>query len=57
MFKLSGMWLKFSKNHPKFANFVKAFKKQGIVSNAIIDLKITGPETAKSMSKGKEGCD
>ena len=23
----------------------------------IIDLKITGPETAKSISKGKEGCD
>lgn len=44
MFKLGGMWLKFSKNHPKFAQFIKAFKKQGLVPDAVVDLKITYPD-------------
>ncbi len=44
MLKLGGMWAKFSKNHPKFPQFVKAVQKNGLVADTIIDLKITYPD-------------
>ena len=44
MLKLGGMWAKFTKNHPKFPQFVKAVQKNGFVADTIIDLKITYPD-------------
>lgn len=41
LFKLKGLWDRFSKNHPKFPNFIKEFRKKGLKENAIIDFKIT----------------
>ena len=44
MMKLGGMWMKFSKNHPKFSQFIKAVQKNGFKEGMIIDVKITYPE-------------
>ena len=43
MLKLGGLWAKFSKNHPKFPQFIKAVQKNGINADTIIDIKITYP--------------
>ena len=44
MLKLGGMWAKFTKNHPKFPQFVKAVKKNGFQVDTVIDLKLTYPD-------------
>lgn len=44
LLKLGGMWGKFSKNHPKFPQFVKAFQKNKLVEDTIIDIKIAYPD-------------
>lgn len=41
LLKLGGLWAKFSKNHPKFPQFVKAVQKNGIKEDTVIDVKIT----------------
>ena len=44
LFKLGGLWSKFSKSHPKFPQFVKAIQKDGITPDTVIDVKITYPD-------------
>lgn len=44
MLKLGGLWAKFSKNHPKFPQFVKAVQKNGFKPDTVVDLKITYPD-------------
>ncbi|MBR1453394.1 MAG: hypothetical protein IJ593_01940 [Lachnospiraceae bacterium] len=44
LLKLGGLWAKFSKNHPKFPQFVKAVQKNGIKEDTVIDVKITYPD-------------
>lgn len=44
MLKLGGLWAKFSKNHPKFPQFVKALQKNGFKADTIIDIKLTYPD-------------
>ena len=41
MLKLGGMWAKFTKNHPKFPQFIAAIKSNGLKENMIIDIKLT----------------
>lgn len=43
MLKLGGLWAKFSKNHPKFPQFVKAVQKW-FKADTVIDVKITYPD-------------
>ena len=43
LFKLKGLWDRFSKNHPKFPNFLKELKKNKITEGTVIELKITFP--------------
>ena len=47
MLKLGGLWAKFSKNHPKFPQFVKAVQKNGFSADTVIDLTITYPDGNK----------
>ncbi|MBP3201441.1 MAG: hypothetical protein J6M39_07330 [Lachnospiraceae bacterium] len=47
MLKLGGLWAKFSKNHPKFPQFVKAVQKNGFNADTVIDLTITYPDGNK----------
>ena len=44
LMKLGGLWGKFSKNHPKFPQFVKAVQKNGIKPDIVIDVKIAYPD-------------
>lgn len=44
MMKLGGMWMKFSKNHPKFPQFMNSLKSNGLKADTIIDIKITYPD-------------
>ena len=44
MMKLGGLWGKFTKNHPKFPQFIKAVQKNGLKVDTIIDVKITYPD-------------
>lgn len=41
IFKLQGLWKKFTKNHPKFPQFIAAIKSNGLKENMIIDIKLT----------------
>ena len=45
MLKFGGLWAKFSKNHPKFPQFIKAVQHNGFKADTIIDVKITFPDT------------
>ena len=44
MMKLGGLWGKFTKNHPKFPQFIKTIQKNGLKVDTIIDVKITYPD-------------
>ena len=44
MLKLGGLWAKFSKNHPKFPQFIKAVQKNGFPVDTVLDVKITYPD-------------
>ena len=44
MMKMGGMWMKFTKNHPKFPQFIKSIQKNGMPVDSIIDIKITYPD-------------
>lgn len=43
MLKLGGLWGKFSKNHPKFPQFIKAVQENGFPVDTVLDVKITYP--------------
>lgn len=45
IFKLKGMWDKFTRNHPKFPAFLKEFRKHQMTEGTVIDVKITFPDT------------
>lgn len=47
LLKLKGLWDRFTKNHPKFPNFIKEFRKRGIKEGCILDLKITYPDNVE----------
>ncbi|MEG1983838.1 MAG: hypothetical protein RR009_01035 [Oscillospiraceae bacterium] len=44
LFKLKSAKDRFIANHPKFVQFLKAVKDNGIVENMVIDLKVTLPD-------------
>lgn len=44
MLKIGNLWSKFSKNHPKFPQFIKTVQKKGIGVDTVIDVKITYPD-------------
>ena len=44
LFKLQGIWGKFTKNHPKFPAFLKAITSNGLKIDTIIDIKFTYPD-------------
>lgn len=44
MMKLGGMWMKFTKNHPKFPQFMNSVKSNGLKVDTVIDVKITYPD-------------
>lgn len=44
IFKLQGIWMKFSKAHPKFPQFIKALKSNGLPVDSVIDIKISYPD-------------
>lgn len=44
MFKMQGLFMKFTKNHPKFPAFLKAIQSNGLKVDTIIDIKISYPD-------------
>lgn len=44
LFKIKGAWDKFTKNHPKFPQFISAVQKKGIREDSIIEIKVTDPD-------------
>lgn len=44
LFKIRGAWNKFTRNHPKFPQFLSATQNKGIKENTVIDIKITDPD-------------
>ena len=44
LFQLMGAWQKFTANHPKFPNFLKAVAAEGIQEHTIIEVSVTTPE-------------
>lgn len=44
LFKIRGAWNKFTRNHPKFPQFLSAAQNKGIKENTVIDIKITDPD-------------
>lgn len=44
IFQLMGLWQKFTANHPKFPNFIKAVAAEGIKEDTIIEVNVTTPE-------------
>ena len=57
LLKLSGAMTKFSLNHPKFPEFLKAAKAKGITEGMMIDIQLTYPDGTclKSGIKVKSG--
>lgn len=47
LFKLKGMWDKFTANHPKFPLFLKAAQQKGIQEGTILAVSITTPSGEK----------
>lgn len=44
LFKLKGFWDRFTKNHPKFPQFIRAVQNTGIAEGTVIEINITTPE-------------
>lgn len=44
LFKIKGAWDKFTKNHPKFPQFISAVQKKGIREDSIVEIKVTDPD-------------
>lgn len=47
LFKMKGMWDKFTKNHPKFPLFMKAVQQKGIQEGTILAMSVTTPDGEK----------
>lgn len=44
MMKMGGLWMKFSKQHPKFPEFIKSVQKNGLPVDTVLDIKISYPD-------------
>ncbi len=42
--KMKNAWSRFTKNHPKFPQFLNAVHRKGIKEGSIIEIKITDPD-------------
>ncbi len=49
IFQILGAWQKFTQNHPKFPQFIKAVAAEGVREGTVMELTVTTPE-------GKEYC-
>ena len=47
LFKMKGMWDRFTRNHPKFPLFLRAAQQKGIQEGTIIAVSITTPSGEK----------
>ncbi|MBQ8813723.1 MAG: hypothetical protein IJZ85_04420 [Lachnospiraceae bacterium] len=47
LFKMKGMWDRFTANHPKFPLFLKAAQQKGIQEGTILAVSITTPSGEK----------
>ncbi len=43
LFKMKGLWDRFTKNHPKFPKFLQAVQQKGIQEGTILAMSITTP--------------
>jgi len=44
MWKIKGIWDKFTANHPKFPHFVNAVKAKGLPADTVLGLTVTYPD-------------
>ncbi|MBQ6876237.1 MAG: hypothetical protein IJN46_08410 [Lachnospiraceae bacterium] len=47
LFKMKGLWDKFTANHPKFPKFLQAAQQRGIQEGTILAMSITTPSGEK----------
>ncbi len=47
LFKMKGLWDKFTANHPKFPKFMQAVQQKGIQEGTILALSVTTPSGEK----------
>ena len=47
LFKIKGMWDRFTQNHPKFPLFLRAAQQKGIQEGTILAVSITTPSGEK----------
>lgn len=47
LFKMKGLWDKFTANHPKFPKFLLAAQQRGIQEGTILAMSITTPSGEK----------
>jgi hypothetical protein len=47
LFKMKGMWDRFTQNHPKFPLFLRAAQQKGIQEGTILAVSITTPSGEK----------
>ena len=47
LFKMKGMWDRFTRNHPKFPLFLRAAQQKGIQEGTILAVSITTPAGEK----------
>ena len=47
LFKMKGMWDRFTENHPKFPLFLRAAQQKGIQEGTILAVSITTPSGEK----------
>ena len=47
LFKMKGMWDRFTQNHPKFSLFLRAAQQKGIQEGTILAVSITTPSGEK----------
>lgn len=47
LFKMKGMWDKFTANHPKFPMFLRAVQQKGIQEGTILAMSVTTPSGEK----------
>lgn len=53
LFKIKGLWDKFSANHPKFMPFITAAGNKGITEGTIIEIKVKYPDETEYMTNVK----
>ena len=47
LFKMKGLWDKFTANHPKFPKFMQAVQQKGIQEGTILAVSVTTPSGEK----------